>query len=65
MAFTCYECHDRRCPIHEPPLKNVGESALWPREQVYLPKTVDGEIQLGISVGPCEDCGKTRPCVNC
>lgn len=40
-----------------PPYRSVGAHEAWPGEEVWLPS-------LGVSVGPCEDCGNERPCVN-
>lgn len=37
--------------------KQVGDNESWPGETVWLPS-------VGVSVGPCEDCDRTRPCVN-
>lgn len=34
-----------------------GEDIAWPGEIVWKPS-------LGVSVGPCEDCSRSRPCVN-
>lgn len=43
--------------IEIPPWRKVGEHEAWPGERVWLP-------DYGISVGPCEDCRRERPCVN-
>jgi hypothetical protein len=61
MAFTCAECHDKsKCKYHTPPTYPMGEHPSWPGVKVYLPA-----IFTNISVGRCEDCKKTRPCVDC
>ena len=46
-----------RLEIEIPSYRHVGEHEAWPNDQVWLPG-------VGISVGPCEDCRQTRPCVN-
>ena len=64
MAFICYECHKKtacKWPFHVPPKAGiaVGEDEITgAREEVY------GRAD-NVSFGQCEDCGKSKPCVNC
>jgi hypothetical protein len=69
MAFICAECHAKtKCQHHSPPFYFVGvypQVMAWDGIKVWLPTDPNGETVLGVSIGPCEDCKKARPCVNC
>ncbi len=62
MSFTCAECHDKTdCDQHGEPFYKTGKHPAFSEATKVFQPSILGNI----SVGRCEDCKKTRPCVDC
>jgi hypothetical protein len=64
MAFVCFSFHEKEepnCNYHKPPLYYAGKRNEFPDETVWIPDP-QGNAH-GLSVGPCESCKRTRPCL--